>query len=211
MMTGRVGIFGTAGMARETCDIAKALGLKPMLVAKDETHISSEMYDTISEADIDRHLDMPYVIGVGECKLRAQIAARYSDKVQFMNLIHPSATFGDQQIERIENQQGVIICAGVRFTNNIVVGNFSIFNLNATISHDNIIGDFVTVAPQACLLGNVEVQSCTWIGAGAVINQGTERSKRVIGQNATIGSGAVVLEDCDSGGTYVGVPARRVS
>ena len=42
---------------------------------------------------------------------------------------------------------GVIICAGVRLTNNIKVGNFSILNLNATVGHDTIIEHFVNVAP----------------------------------------------------------------
>jgi len=211
MKSNRVGIFGTAGMAREACDVALALGLSPVLVSKDASDIGFLDFDTIPETNIQHYLDMPYVIGIGECGLRAKIAARYGKKISFTNLIHPSATFGDRQIEKIRNQKGVIICAGVRFTHNIEVGNFSIFNLNATISHDVVIGDFVTISPQACILGNVEVREGTWIGAAAVVNQGCEISKRIIGRNTIIGSGAVVLDNCDSDATYVGVPARRIS
>ena len=198
-------------MAREASEIAKALGLSPFLVSKNTEEIDLLDIEVISESNIDQYSDIPYVIGIGECELRAKIAARYANQISFTNLIHPSATLGDRQIEKIERRKGVIICAGVRFTCNIEVGNFSVFNLNATISHDVIIGDFVTVSPQACLLGNVEVRDGTWIGAGAIVNQGCENAKRIIGRNTIIGSGAVVLDDCHSDATYVGVPARRIS
>jgi acetyltransferase-like isoleucine patch superfamily enzyme len=68
----------------------------------------------------------------------------------------------------------------------------------------------VTISPQACILGNVEIKSGAWIGAGATINQGTNLSKRMIGFNTIIGSGAVVLRDCDADSVYVGVPARKI-
>lgn len=211
-MGNRIGIFGTSGMARETRDIAHDLGFSVVFVARDplELEAFTDNGDIMLESDIDRFNDMPYVIGVGEGALRRRIATRFAGKIKFGNLIHPTATFGRNQREQLECKQGIIVCAGVRFTSNTLVGDFAIFNINATVSHDCIIGDFVTVSPQACLLGNVEVKSGAWIGAGATIIQGTHESKLVIGENTLIGLGAVVLNDCNANSVYVGVPAKMV-
>jgi sugar O-acyltransferase (sialic acid O-acetyltransferase NeuD family) len=211
-MSSRVGIFGTSGMARETRDIAHALGLSVVFVARDAAELAAfrQQSDAIVESDVTRYADMPYIIGIGEGALRRAVAARYAGKLRFTNLIHPTATFGPAQRGQLEQRQGVIVCAGVRFTSDIAVGDFTIFNLNATISHDCAIGDYVTVAPQACILGNVSVASGAWIGAGAVINQGGPVVRRTIGANTVIGSGAVVTRDCSADAVYAGVPARKI-
>jgi sugar O-acyltransferase (sialic acid O-acetyltransferase NeuD family) len=211
-MNKTLGIFGTSGMARETRDIAQELGYSTVFIAYDnaEKQAFGNLGRVILESEIDKDPDMSYVIGIGEGAVRRKIANRYAGKLKFINLIHPSATFGYQQHSQVESKQGVIICAGVRFTNHILVGDFTIFNINSTVSHDTTVGDYTTVSPQACILGNVQVQSGVWIGAGAIINQGTNQVPRIIGANTLIGSGAVVLSDCDPDATYVGVPARRI-
>lgn len=211
-MIKRIGIFGTSGMARETRDIADALGFSVVFVARDPMELAAlgETEDFVLESDIGRFRDIPYVIGIAEGAVRRKIATRYAGKASFINLIHPSVTFGRCQREQVESRQGVIVCAGVRFASNISIGNFTIFNLNSTVSHDSIIGDFATISPQACVLGNVEVKNNVWIGAGVTINQGTNECKRIIGANAIIGSGAVVLHDCDADSVYVGIPARKI-
>jgi len=104
----------------------------------------------------------------------------------------------------------VVVCAGVRFTNAIEVGDFAIFNLNATIGHDVVIDDFVNIAPGASVSGNVHLGTRVMIGTGAAINQGTPEAKLVVGAGTVIGSGAVVVADCEPDAVYVGVPARRI-
>ena len=210
-ITKRIGILGTSGMARETRDIADALGLSAVFVARDSNiNDFSDVGETILESDMERFNDMPFVIGIGDGEVRRNLASRFAGKVQFANLIHPTATFGRGQRELLDSRQGVIICAGVRFTSNVSVGDFTIFNLNATISHDCLIEEFVTISPLACILGNVRIKSGAWIGAGATINQGTNEAKRMIGANTIIGSGAVVLHDCQDHSVYAGVPARKI-
>ena len=49
-----------------------------------------------------------------------------------------------------------------------------------------------------------------WIGAGALINQGNYEAKTMIGENTMIGSGAVVVGDCEANSVYAGVPARKI-
>ena len=208
----RIGIFGTSSMAREAGDIAWELGLEPVYVARDKAELDAYAFSgqIILESDIDRYQDIRYVIGIGDNGIRQRIAQRYTGFLRFTNLIHPSASFGKGQRELLEAKQGVIVCAGVRLTTNIQVGNFCIFNLNSTISHDVMVDEFVYVAPGAHVLGNVHIEVRAWIGAGVVINQGAESRKRHIGRDTTIGSGAVVVDDCESNAIYVGIPARRI-
>lgn len=208
----KIGIFGTSGMAREVGDIAWALGFQPLYIARDQSELDTWIFpaDAILEVNLQKHLDIGCVIGIGENAVRQAIAQRFSGKLRFINLIHPSATFGQGQRQAIEAQQGVIVCAGVRFTNNIQVGDFCIFNQNATIAHDVIIGDFVHVAPGSNISGNVHIGTGCWIGAGAVINQGTASAKLQIGVDTVIGSGAVVIKPCEFNAIYAGVPAKRI-
>lgn len=211
-MTMRIGIFGTSGFAREVGDIAIELNYTPIFIAHNQTEFDNWEFtaEVILESDIDRHSDMPFAIGVGENSIRERIARRFSEKINFCNLIHPSATFGHVQRHAIENKNGIVICAGARLTNNIDVGNFSIVNLNATIGHDTIIEDFVNIAPGANISGNVHLGSRCWIGTGAVINQGNNEEKLHIGHDTTIGSGSVVVKSCEPNAVYVGIPAKRL-
>jgi sugar O-acyltransferase (sialic acid O-acetyltransferase NeuD family) len=206
------GIFGTSGMAREAGDIACELGYSPIYIARDQSELDAWAFpaEAILEADVLRYRGTPFVIGIGENAARQRLAQRHAGEIHFSNLIHPSATFGQGQRKAIEERQGIIVCAGVRFTNNIQLGNFCIFNQNATIAHDVVIEDFVHIAPGSIISGNVHIGLRSWIGAGAVVNQGAGNAKIHIGADAVIGSGAVVVKPCEAKAIYVGVPAKRI-
>jgi sugar O-acyltransferase (sialic acid O-acetyltransferase NeuD family) len=208
----RIGIFGTSGMAREAGDLARDLGYTPLYVARDQAELNAWQYpsEAILESDVLRYQTMSFVIGIGENNIREKVANRYRDQLTFCNLIHTSATFGYMQRKAIECQQGIIVCAGVRFTNSIQVGDFCIFNQNSTIAHDVIMGDFVHIAPNSTVSGNVDIGNNCWIGAAAVLNQGTPENKLRIGSHTIIGSGAVVIRSCESKSVYAGVPAKKI-
>lgn len=207
-----LGILGTAGFAREVGDIACDLGYNPVYVARDQAELDVWAFpgEVVLESVVDRYRDMHFAIGIGDNATRQKIARRFAGKLRFANLIHPSATFGQRQRQAVEARQGVIVCAGVRFTNNIQVGDFSIFNLNATIGHDVIVEDFVNVAPGACISGNVHLGARCWVGTGAVVNQGNGHAKLHIGADTIVGSGSVVVKDCEPNAVYVGIPARKM-
>ncbi len=211
-MTQQIGIFGTSSMALETRDVAEALGYSVFFVAPDASNSQEwpSECEVVVESDVYLFSNARFVIGIGEGAVRQRIVQRHANTLGFTNLIHPSATFGHGQRQHIETLRGVIVCAGVRLTHNIQVGNFTIFNLNVTVSHDVVMGDYVTLSPQACVLGHVHIQPNVWVGAGAVINQGSVSAPRTIGTNTLVGSGAVVVADCEPNSVYVGVPARKV-
>lgn len=208
-----IGIFGSSGCARDVNDIANDLGFSSIFVIKEEKEVEGWQLENkiIFEEKITEYRHIPFIIGIGENKVREKIWNKYKNDLNFINLIHPSATFGKGQRELINLKVGVIVCAGVRFTNNIEVGNFTIFNLNSTIEHDSIIEDFSNIAPGANISGNVHIGKRCWIGTGAKINQGNPQKKLLIDDDTTIGSGSVLIKDCDKNSVYVGVPARKIT
>ena len=208
----KLGIFGTSGFAREVGDIAEALGHEPIYLAANADELVAWTFDqpTILESELETLGSIPFAIGIGENRIRERVATRYRDRLSFPNLIHPSSSFGRGQRPSIEAQRGVIVCAGVRFTSNIKVGDFCIFNLNATVGHDCIFEDFTNIAPGANISGNVRVAARALIGTGAAINQGSNTEKLVIGADTAIGSGSVVVKSTEASAVYVGIPAKRI-
>lgn len=77
-------------------------------------------------------------------------------------------------------------------------------NTGASIDHDNDIGDFVHIAPNATLCGHVTVGEGTFVGVGANVIPGVTIGKWCI-------IGAVVVEDVPDYCTAVGVPAKIIS
>ena len=207
-----LGIFGTSGFAREVNDIASELGYRTVYICRDQAELEgrSSPGDAMLERDVGRYGDMQFAIGIGENAVRQKVARRFCKELRFVNLIHPSASFGRGQRDVICASKGVIVCAGVRFTNNIQVGDFTIFNLNATIGHDAILDDFVNVSPGANISGNVHIGTRCWLGTGAALNQGKGGAKLIIGADTVIGSGSVVVKECEANAVYVGNPARRI-
>jgi acetyltransferase-like isoleucine patch superfamily enzyme len=75
--------------------------------------------------------------------------------------------------------------------------------VNASVSHDCRIGDYVTVSPGVTVCGNVTIGEGTMMGAASTVIQ-----NRTIGAWVTVGAGAAVVSDLADGVTAVGVPAR---
>lgn len=86
------------------------------------------------------------------------------------------------------------------------IGRHCVVNTGAIVEHGCTIGDNVFIGPGAVICGGVTIGDDTYIGAGAVVKPCME-----IGAGCVIGAGAVVVSPLPSGGTYVGVPAKKLS
>ncbi|MCD1270024.1 hypothetical protein B5M43_014515 [Microbacterium sp. MEC084] len=51
----------------------------------------------------------------------------------------------------------------------------------------------------------IRIGDGAWIGAGVTVLPGVD-----IGDGCVVAAGAVVTKNCESGGTYAGIPARRI-
>jgi sugar O-acyltransferase (sialic acid O-acetyltransferase NeuD family) len=101
---------------------------------------------------------------------------------------------------------GSILMAGVVLTANVSVGRHAVVMPNVTLTHDNIIDDYVTIAAGVSLGGSVVIGAESYIGMNASIRQNLK-----VGRGATVGMGAVVLENVPPGETWLNVPARPLA
>jgi sugar O-acyltransferase (sialic acid O-acetyltransferase NeuD family) len=83
-------------------------------------------------------------------------------------------------------------------------------NVYSYVSHDCVIGDYVTFAPKVACNGHVHVEDFAYIGTGAIIREGSKEKPIVIGRGATVGMGAVVTKSVAPGVTVIGSPARPI-
>ena len=108
-------------------------------------------------------------------------------------------------------QEGAILCGNSMITSNARIGRFFHSNIYSYVTHDCVIGDYVTFAPNVHCNGNVHIHDHAYIGAGAIIKQGTREKPLTIGAGAVVGMGAVVTKDVPPYTTVVGNPARPMN
>jgi UDP-3-O-[3-hydroxymyristoyl] glucosamine N-acyltransferase len=115
--------------------------------------------------------------------------------------VAPTVTFG----------AGTLLGCGPIFIGSFTtIGRHTIVMTPASIGHDCILGDFVTVHPSATVSGHVVIEDGVEIGAGAVIVNGSAESPVRIGRGARLDVGAVVMTHSVPADTIVaGNPGRR--
>lgn len=150
--------------------------------------------------DLLGELDASFVIGIGDPRIRAAVAARLDPLGRpAATLVHPSATVGlDNHVAG-----GVVLFPGARVTTNVTLGRHVHLNQNATVGHDSVLADCVQVNPLAAVSGNCVLGREVLVGTNAAILQG-----RSVGDGSTIGAGACVVHDIGPGRIVKGVPAR---
>ena len=209
----KIGILGASGFSREVADICFCLKCDQIIFidlapAKD----SYFEFPLLSEKEIPRLIKegFYFAMGIGDNRLRKKTVENNWNLI-FPNIVHPASSMGFNQSKILREKKGNIIAAGVRFTNNIQMGNFGIFNLNCTIGHDCIIKNFVNIAPGANISGNVKIEQGAYIGSNATILQGESIAKKMtIGEFSVVGAGAVVTRDVEANSTVVGIPASSI-
>ncbi|RMG67868.1 MAG: transferase, partial [Bacteroidetes bacterium] len=144
-------IIGTGGFGREVAWLHACLGAAaPRLkgwIGTSDSGPSLMGHPILGDDDWAlAHLSRAcgFGVAIGDPKRRREVAGRYeSAGFQAVTLIHPAAQMGPQ----VTLGAGCIICAGAVLTVDIRLGRHVIVNLNATIGHDAVLGDFVTLAP----------------------------------------------------------------
>lgn len=142
------------------------------------------------------------IIGIGNPTLRKKVSEALPGDTRFATIIHPTAVISDF----VEIGEGSVITAGVIITCNIKIGKHAQVNLNSTIGHDCIIGDYFTTAQGVNISGNCEIGNMVFMGANSCIRQGLHITNHVL-----VGMGGVVIKNLNDPGTYVGNPVSRIS
>lgn len=206
----KLAIFGTSGFAREVRDIAVLIGYENVVFIGTDPKEPVQGFPVVTEESVPVLTDegWAFSIGIGNPQTRKEIWERYPD-LDYVNLVHPAATFGYGQREDLERRKGNIVFAGARFTNQIVIGNFGVYYLNCTVAHDCVVEDFVTICPGVNLSGNVKVMEGAYLGVNSCVLQGkSQEAKITVGHCATVGAGAVVTKNVPDHMVVKGIPAR---
>lgn len=209
----RIAVYGAGGFGREVAWLA------------DECNRPEEQYEFVGFIDDDpaqarmvngssvftlahvarRFPGVRVVIAVGGPGAREKLAKRVLEAgFDFETLVHPSVV----RSQYIELGIGSIICAGCVLTTNIVFGHHVQVNLNSTIGHDVAIGNCSTLGPGVHIAGFVNIGKRVFIGAGAVIVNGTRTEPLNIGNDTVIGAGSCVIRSLPAGSHVFGNPAR---
>jgi sugar O-acyltransferase (sialic acid O-acetyltransferase NeuD family) len=210
----RIHLIGAGGFAREVLDIIEALIAdgQPLTVAaiyadggSDDDELAARGYRlTGSVARVpEPGPEDRFVIGFGNPAGRERVDLQLcAAGWRAQSLVHPTASVGSG----VTLGDGSVLCAGARVTTNVTFGRHVHVNLNATVGHDVVIEDYVTLNPLVSVSGRVTIGRRSMVGTGAnVIEQ------LAIGADAIVGAGAVVIGDVAAATTVGGVPARVLS
>lgn len=200
-------VVGAGGHGREVADVALAAGLE--LVGflddgdPDVALLERRGAVLLGGVELVAELDHQVLLGIGDGAARARLDERLvALGLASPVVVHPQASTGTD----VELGPGTVLAAGARVTTHVVVGRHGYVGPNATLGHDTVLGDCVTVLPGATVSGSVTLGAGASIGTGANVLQGL-----TVGAAAMVGAGSVVTRDVAAGVTVVGVPAAPLA
>jgi len=199
-LAGRLVFYGAGGMGREMLQAAR-LDPRPRALLSDSP---ADPYPGAESIGLDALTGEDEIcVAVGDPGLRRRLAERCAG-ARFANVIAPTALIDPTA----EIGEGAAICDFVMVNSLARIGRHFQANYYSHVSHDCVIGDYVTFSPRTSCLGNVHVGDGVFVGAGAVIRNGSAGRPLVIGEGAVIGMGSVVIADVPAGAKVFGNPAR---
>ncbi|CCO23229.1 hexapeptide transferase [Maridesulfovibrio hydrothermalis] len=141
-----------------------------------------------------------YFLGVGNLKVRRELAAYYDQYLNTVNIIHPNTEISTHSTIG----SGNIIEAYTKIANGVSMGDHCILNSFTAINHDQTVGDNTLIAGGVNLAGRT-------IGSDTIISDGATIGFKVnIGNNCIIGDGAVVTKDIEDNTIAYGCPAKPI-
>ena len=197
-------IVGASGHGKVVADIVMKSGDKVIGFLDDNPEIGNLFcgFPVLGSTDEWKKVQNRYfIIAIGNPSIRKNLSRIIQGA--FYTAIHPSAQIS---LLDVKIGEGTTIMANVVVNSGAHVGKHCIINSAAVVEHDNHISDFVHISVGAKVAGTVDIGTRTWIGMGACINNILS-----ICSDCMIGAGAVVVKSIERSGTYVGVPAKRIS
>lgn len=201
-------LVGAGGFARETaaaaavCPEWTVLGFCDDDLARSGTAVDGLPVLGPAELVHDRP-DAAVVLCTGSPRnfaSRAALAARLALPAdRYGTVVHPAAAVAPGTMLG----PGTVLLAGVVVTSPQRVGAHVAVMPQVVLTHDDEVGDFVTLASRVALGGGVVVGPGAYLGAGVLVREGLR-----IGAGALVGMGSVVLADVPAGEVWAGVPAR---
>ncbi|WP_051944458.1 NeuD/PglB/VioB family sugar acetyltransferase [Streptacidiphilus rugosus] len=204
-------LVGAGGFARETAQAARdAYGPDAVL-----GHLDDDPSRHGGEVDgvpvlggselVHAHPDAPVVICVGnpsDWAGRARLVRRLGlPEHRYGTVVHPTAAVaGSARVG-----PGSVLLAHCALTASVRVGAHVAVMPQVVLTHDDVVGDFATLASGVRLGGGVDVGAGAYVGAGALVREGV-----MVGAWSQLGLGSMLLESLPPGEIWVGSPARKL-
>lgn len=211
-MRKRLVIFGAGGFGREVLQVVRDINeVAPVWdcvgFLVDAKYAKEGMVQGLPVLGditwLSRNPDVWVVIGVGSPAAKREITQRIRSHYgnPFATLIHPRAWVGGQ----VSVGEGSILCAGSLITTDIGIGKHVHVNIGATIGHDAVLDDYVTLNPSVNVSGNVRLEEGVEVGTSSVLIPWV-----TVGSWSIIGAGSVVTKGLPPNITAVGTPAKVI-
>jgi sugar O-acyltransferase (sialic acid O-acetyltransferase NeuD family) len=200
-------LVAASGLAREAREAAEAQGEYKVVGAVDDdlarhgTDVAGLRvlggFDVVAD-----YPDASLLICVGKGSAREAITHRLgADPSRYATVVHPSAAVA----ATCTVGPGTIILAGCVATSCVRIGSHVVVMPNVTLTHDDEIASYATLCAGVTLGGGVRIGERTYLGMASSV-----REQLTIAAGATVGMGAVVVDDVPAGQCWRGVPARHV-
>lgn len=192
-------IAGAGGFGRETLDVLLALGRSATAFLDD--HRAGEVCRGLPVLSPEQaRPGARYVVGIADPVPRRRLAGLLDDLgLTPETLIHPRAIVGPETVVG----PGAVVLGNAHVSSSVQLGAHVQINYNATVGHDAVLEEFVTVYPGANVSGSVRLETGVTVGSNACVLQGL-----TVGAHTFVGAGAVVTRDLAADGVAVGAPAR---
>jgi UDP-perosamine 4-acetyltransferase len=142
------------------------------------------------------------IVAIGDNRARASYAQLLRlHGLELVNAIHPRAYIASTARLGLN----IVAAAGAVVGTDAQLDDCVIVNTSAIVDHECTINAAAHICPAAALAGRVSVGEGAFVGLGCRVIQCL-----TIGRQATVGAGAVVIEDVPDFATVVGVPARII-
>lgn len=204
-------IIGARGWGREVYDIALAcisVGanfiVKGFLDDKVDALDNYENYPPILNSVEDYKIQQEdvFICALGDVNYKRIYVQKILEKGgEFISLIHPTAILGNNA----KIGKGCVIGAYANLSCDTQIGDYVTFSIKSGMGHDSVIGDYTHVG------GFTNISGFVHIGENVTIHPCCNIiPHRKIGDNSTIGTGSVVLNNVKTGITVFGNPAKRI-
>ena len=200
-------IVGAGGFGRETLDALLAFDLWRGFA--DEPPSTVRFVDEMLAGRTVRGIDViapqevhdgRYVVAIANPEVRHRLADELQSRgLRPFTVVHPRAIIGPETTVA----PGCVVLGGAHASSSVRLAQHVQVNYNATVGHDAVLEEFVTVLPGANVAGATHIQAGATIGSNACVLQGL-----TVGPKATVGAGAVVTRNVPGRAVVKGVPAR---
>jgi sugar O-acyltransferase (sialic acid O-acetyltransferase NeuD family) len=202
-------IFGAGNLIGDLCDTIDLIGdeLENVVINQPlRKEVKSRIPRTVQLITLNDFQSFPtecYIFGyVDPDKTGFLDTLKKYEPLNFSNLIHPLSCIAKSSDLGVGNfvAPGVVIASGAK------IKDFNFLNRCCSVGHDAIIGNFNHICPNSTICGNCEIGDKNMLGASSTVIDNVK-----IADENIIGAGSVVTKNIIIAGTYVGIPAKRVS